>query len=361
MAKRRRRKLPNGFGSITELKDRKTKKFWARVTIGININGSPIRRSIGLFDSYNEAYEDILIYHKKNYNIDFNKATTEEIYNLMMEKKKEKYNKPNAKNDGKKTISRYTSTFNIYYKPIKKKIFIKVTQQDIQNIINNCEYGYDTKLNIKSTYNEMYKIAEEKSANLNNNFSRFLDIGESVQSNLHSPFAKDEIKRLWDNLYIIPDVDLVLISIYTGLRPSELCKLETIKIFLKEKYAKGGIKTNAGIDRDIPFCEKILPLIEKLYDKNNKYLLSSPVDNTKHISYSTLNKRFNKVFTLLNLRHLPHDGRHTLETFLASFGISEYIRNAILGHEQSGIGNKVYNHIPLSDKLEAINLMNNIC
>lgn len=37
------------------------------------------------------------------------------------------------------------------------------------------------------------------------------------------------------------------------------------------------------------------------------------------------------------------------------------MRNAILGHEQEGIGNKTYNHIPLEDKFKAINKMNKIC
>lgn len=359
--KKRRRKLPNSFGSITELKGKRKKKFWARVTVGIDKNGNPERKSIGTYLIYNDAYEAILTYHKKHYNIDFNKIIVEDLFDLTLESIKEKYNKPGATTDGKKTISRYESTFKNYYKPIKKKIFKNLTQENIQNLIDNCEHGYDTKCNIRTVYNALYKKAKEKRIDIGDNFSEFLDIGEKEKSNLHAPFLLEEIQILWNNLYIIPHVDLILITIYCGLRPSELCELETKKIFLDKKYAIGGNKTTAGIDREIPFCDKILPLIKELYNPNNKYLLPSSVNKNAHISYYTLNTYFNNIFKKLKMKHLPHDGRHTLETQLASLGIAEYLRNAILGHIQEGIGNKTYNHIPLEDKLNAVNKLNNIC
>lgn len=360
MGKRRRRKLPNGFGSITELK-RKTNNFWARVTIGTDRNGMPIRKSLGLFDSYNKAYNTIIVYHDKNYDVDFNNISVEELFTLALEDIKSKYNKSTARNDGKKTISRYEGTFNKYFNGVRKKLFKKLTQADIQNIIDYCEYGYDVKSNIKTVYNAMYNKAKEKRACIPDNFSEFLNLGERKKSELHIPFSLKEIELLWENLYVIDDVDLILISIYTGLRPTELCILKKSKIDLENKYATGGIKTNAGIDREIPFCDKIMPLIINLYNKSgNDYLLPSPALKDGHMAYNTLNNRFKKVFKTLNMKHQPHDGRHTLETQLASLGTPEYMRNAILGHEQEGIGNKVYNHIPLEDKLKAINLLNNI-
>lgn len=359
MAKRRR-KLPNGFGSITELKKRKTKNFWARVTVGTDKNGNPIRKSIGLFDKYNDAYEAIIDYHNKNYNIDLKNITTEKLFEIMINQKEKEYLNPNSKNNGYSTLNRYRSCFKNYYSGLKKKSFKQITQIDIQNIIDNCDKGYHIKTNIKLTYNEMYKVAKEYRVPVYENFSTLLRIGEQPISDKHNPFSIDEIKVLWNNLYIIPDVDLVLITIYTGLRPSELCKLEIRNIFLENKYAIGGIKTKAGIDREIPFCNKIIELIANLYNTDNKYLLPSVINSSKHLSYCALNERFKKVFAQLNLSHFPHDGRHTLETILASLNVNDCIRNAIMGHEQSGIGNKIYNHISIEDKLKAVNLLNDL-
>ncbi len=357
MTKRRRRKLPNGFGSIAELKKRK--KFWARVTIGIDINGKPIRKSLNTYDSYNEAYDAIMIYHRKNYNIDLKNITTEKVFNIMIEKKEKVYSDPSSKNDGHSTLTRYKSAFKNYYCGVRKKVFSQLTQIDIQNIIDRCEKGYHIKSNIKLTYSEMYKVAKEYRVPLYDNFTEFLKIGEKPKSDKHTPFSIDEVKLLWDNLSI-PDVDLVLITIYTGLRPSELCKLETNKMFLDKKYAIGGLKTKAGIDREIPFCDKIIGLVENLYNSNNKYLIPSAVDSSKHLSYCALKDRFKKVFDTLNIKHLPHDGRHTFETQLASLGVSDTIRNVIMGHELIGVGNKIYNHISIEDKLKAVNMLNDL-
>lgn len=358
----RRRKLPNSFGSITELKGKRKKKSWARVTVGIDKNGNPVRKSIGTYLTYNDAYEAILNYHKKHYNIDFNNIIVEDLFNLTLESIKEKYNKPRAKTDGKKTISRYDSTFKNYYKPVKRKIFKNLTKDNIQFLIDNCEYGYDVKCNIKSVYNAMYNKAKEKGADLLDNFSEFLDLGEQVKSKMHIDYSKEEIKLLWDNIDIVPNVDLVLITIYTGLRPSELCELEKEKMYLNKKYAIGGNKTEAGIDREIVFCNKIFPLIKKIYNSNNsKYFLPSVNNPNKPMAYNTLSKRFKNVFKILKIDHKPHDGRHTLETQLCSLGVADYMRNSILGHEQEGVGNKTYNHIPLEDKLKAINKINKIC
>ncbi|MDE5539561.1 MAG: tyrosine-type recombinase/integrase, partial [Bacilli bacterium] len=78
----------------------------------------------------------------------------------------------------------------------------------------------------------------------------------------------------------------------------------------------------------------------------------------KPIHYNTLNTRFDKIYTQLKLNHKPHDGRHTFETALSELSIEVVVRNAIMGHEQEGIGDKVYNHISLERKLLAVNLLN---
>ncbi len=351
----KRRKLPNGIGSITELKDRKIKKFWARKTIGWNINGNPIRKSIGTFHNYNDAYNFLMQLHNDNYNLNFLNITTEELFKLAIKHKMRSYEN---KEEGKKTYNRYTSTFKNYYCPFYKRKFINLILENIQNIIDYCGHGYDTKSNIKSTYNLMYDYAKMNGAKLPDNFTKYLELGEQKKSTLHSCFTLKEINLLWDNLYKIPHIELVLICIYTGLRPTELCKIEIKNVFLEEHYMIGGIKTAAGKNRIIPICDKIMPLIEKLYNKNNKFLIDSQSD--KPIHYNTLKERIRKSCEILGINHKPHDGRHTFETLLSEKGVSEAVRNALMGHEQEGIGNKVYNHISLELKLQAVNSLNKL-
>ncbi len=39
---------------------------------------------------------------------------------------------------------------------------------------------------------------------------------------IHDRYSDEEIKTLWSKLYEINNVDIILIMIYTGLRPTEL-------------------------------------------------------------------------------------------------------------------------------------------
>ena len=41
--------------------------------------------------------------------------------------------------------------------------------------------------------------------------------------------------------------DIILIMIYTGLRPTELLEIQTENVHLNEKYMVGGMKTKASV------------------------------------------------------------------------------------------------------------------
>ncbi len=56
---------------------------------------------------------------------------------------------------------------------------------------------------------------------------------------------------------------MILIGIYTGFRPSEVAALRVENVFLDENKLIGGMKTEAGTDREVPIHPFIKPLIEK--------------------------------------------------------------------------------------------------
>lgn len=54
----KRKKLPNGFGRITELHGRNLRKpFRAMVTVGKTENNIPIGKTLGYYPTYNDAYD----------------------------------------------------------------------------------------------------------------------------------------------------------------------------------------------------------------------------------------------------------------------------------------------------------------
>ena len=79
----RRRRLPNGFGQITEIKNQNLRKpFRVMVTTGKNEHGKPICSLLkpeAYFKTYNEAYMALMEYNKNPYVLSSD-ITVEELY-----------------------------------------------------------------------------------------------------------------------------------------------------------------------------------------------------------------------------------------------------------------------------------------
>ena len=73
-AKPKRKRLPNGFGSITEIKGRNLRNpFMARICVGKNQYGRPVLKLLkptAYFHTYNEAYTALVEYNKNPYDLD---------------------------------------------------------------------------------------------------------------------------------------------------------------------------------------------------------------------------------------------------------------------------------------------------
>ena len=80
---RKRRRLPNGFGQISELKGRNLRKpFRAMVTVGKTPKGKPICKLLkpeAFFENYNDAYAALVEYNRNPYDLD-DSITMSELY-----------------------------------------------------------------------------------------------------------------------------------------------------------------------------------------------------------------------------------------------------------------------------------------
>lgn len=135
-------------------------------------------------------------------------------------------------------------------------------------------------------------------------------------------FTKEEIKTLWDNLdlevqrkgFSIWPVDLILISIYTGIRPLELLALENENINLEDRYIK--IINGKNGDRIIPIHDDIYPLVETRKE-NGYYTSFAPLSMSQYIYI------FKSVMEQLGMKHSIHDCRRTyFEAVNKGFGSS---------------------------------------
>lgn len=149
--------------------------------------------------------------------------------------------------------------------------------------------------------------------------------------------------------------DFWLMLLYSGCRADELLSVYTDNIFLNENYFIGGLKTEAGINREIPIHPSVKYLWEKYYNPNNEFLFMQP--NGNKVDYSYYFWHFQNNFEALHPKvsnHTAHDARHTLRTELKKLNIKDIIINSIIGHSNDDIGDDVYTHVLIEEKLEAI-------
>ena len=149
--------------------------------------------------------------------------------------------------------------------------------------------------------------------------------------------------------------DFWLMLLYSGCRADELLSVYTDNIFLDSDYFVGGLKTEAGINREIPIHPAVKHLWEKYYNPNNEFLFMQP--NGNKVDYSYYFWHFQNNFEALHptvSEHTAHDARHTLRTELKKLNIKDIIINSIIGHSNDDIGDDVYTHVLIEEKLEAI-------
>ena len=149
--------------------------------------------------------------------------------------------------------------------------------------------------------------------------------------------------------------DMVLFSIYTGFRPSEVLNIETRFVDLVRWRVKGGMKTEAGRDRIVPIHEKIRPIVQRHYNPESKYLF--PNEKGDFMTYDQYRGRFKKVMRALGVTHTPHEARHTFISCAKYYKVDDNLLKAIVGHKITDVTEAVYTHRPYEDYVEAVNMI----
>lgn len=126
---------------------------------------------------------------------------------------------------------------------IKNRKFISIRTNDLQQCLNAYNHKSQTTISsMRAVLKAMYQYAK-----LNEYIDRDLTEGlvyewTNSTEQIHDRYSDEEIKTLWSKLYEINNVDIILIMIYTGLRPTELLEIQTENVHLDEKYMVGGMK-----------------------------------------------------------------------------------------------------------------------
>lgn len=284
-------------------------------------------------------------------------------------------NKPFGRHYCRGMISAFHNSKELY-----DKIYKDIRASDFMNQLKNSKKSPDSQRQMINLYMNLDKFALEEDI-IEKGYAQFITTTISSRKEIKKlknkevekdkVFSYEQIQYLWNfetrssglkehtkkqREQFIRDFWLMLL--YTGCRADELLSIYSSNIFLDKNYFIGGIKTNAGINREIPIHPSIKPLFEKYYNPNNEFLFMQP--NGKKIDYDYYLYHYKFNFKELHPEvssHTAHDCRHTLRNELRKIGIKDIIINSIIGHSNDDVGEDIYSHVSVEEKLEAIKLL----
>lgn len=372
---RKRMRLPNGFGRITELKNQKLRNKWrVMVTIGHDANGRPIGKLLkpkAYFRTYNEAYTALVQYNADPYDLNFDKK----VIDAFKEWKELYYPTISDKTAYNYDFAwRYcSSTYNLQVRDIRVKDIRYCIEEGkllskSNEIIESSKPTPNVQKLIKMLWNVLMDYAVEKEYT-DKNYARDVRISKTVQKTInlekegHIAFTEDELEKLWAAVDR-PFVSIIIVQCYMGWRPNEMLNIRFNDVDLEKMTFIGGSKTQAGMHRVVPMHACIQEIITAQYEKaekaNSEYLFFHTTKGTpQKFAYQTYYTKFMNVITELDLnhKHSPHDPRKTFVTLAKKYKVDEYAIKRIVGHQITDITENVYTERDiswLSEEIEKI-------
>ena len=236
---------------------------------------------------------------------------------------------------------------NKYYDTVYRKL----RSFDMQDCIDNCGCQYSTQWAIKNLFGHLDRFAFEIDI-IDKMYSQ-ITTAPPVPDTKKEPFTDDEIKIAYENK---DDewVETLLLYLFTGFRLNELLSMELTKIDLDEGFFNGGSKSKSGKDRYVPIHSYIRYIVEKRVENNRKYLIEW---EGKKLSKSQYYIFWNEMMTKLDMKHTPHECRHTFRTKLDSAGANKKCIDLMMGHKSKDVGERTYTHKTLEELKDAIELI----
>ena len=199
---------------------------------------------------------------------------------------------------------------------------------------------------------------------VNKNYAEFIKLPKFEKTE-KIIFTVDQIHTLWQHT-ADKRIQVILAMIYMGFRLGEMIILCPENIFLDEGYVIGGIKTEAGTDRIIPFPPKIPEIKEffrqwvcdvqagqRLFPMDERQFRHTyfyqPLSELGMID-GQLRKGTGNSWVFPDKHHLtPHSTRHTFASLSSSAGMRPENLQKIIGHADYSTTAGIYIHKDISE------------
>ncbi|MDD3394519.1 MAG: site-specific integrase [Anaerotignum sp.] len=336
---------PNGYGSVYKLSGKRRLQYGVKKVVGWNEKGHPIYAVLGYYKDRKEAMQALGVYNENPYDIEARNITLSEMYETF---KKRRFDKISVSGQNV-----YAAAYK-HLKPLWHYKIIELKTYQFQELIDNLDRKHQTKENIRTLLNQIFDIAIELDI-CSKNYAKFINLEAKEKSDKHKAFTTDEIKLITENVDKVPDLDIAMMLIYTGMRPNELLSMKKEAVYLEERYMVGGSKTKAGKNRIIPIYKKILPFIEKRYNNSKVYLIER---NGKPVTVKGYrDEEWQNTVIALGLNNFPYDCRHTFASLMNTAGANRLATKLIMGHSTQDLTDGTYTHKQLDELIKNIDLI----
>lgn len=357
--KKRRMRLPNGIGSVHKIGDGKSRrKPWrARVPSHIEFDaatGTAKQKyiTIGYFEKEADAIAALFEYKKSPYTIEAAVATFADVFEMWKAKKFPSVSKASQ--------TAYTGAYN-NSEALHNMKMRDIRTSHLEKIMSELQGGYSLQARLKTFWGQLFKYAMEHDI-LQKNYSDFVKVQAKDTGTTRTDIPAEDRAKIWAAIDAgDTDAQIVMIYLYTGMRPSELLLMKKEDVDLENRIMIGGIKTEAGQNRHIPIHRCILPFVERLMQTDGEYLLMRPAYGTKGprgYTYSYFHQSlFSPLMKRLGLsQYTAHYCRHTAATMMREANVPDDLRKLILGHKSVDITDR-YTHYSDAMLLDAIDLL----
>lgn len=326
---------PNSYGSIEKMSGNRRKPYMVRITTGWELtdNGKAkqIRSILGYYATKKEAAIALAEYNKQPYNLDRNKITLSDIYALILPRL--------TVSEARKDV--YDRAWNKYLSELQNRPISSIKAYELQDVIDACQYGYSTKVVIRTVLKHIYTYALQNNY-IDRDYSAFIHIeSEDVQIQrriLSSELIADAWKHSTEPYYAF-----TLIMLYSGMRLTELRELPVANIDMDAGTISITKAKNKQSIRTIPIHDKIKPIVQQC------------IDNSHTENLFDFNKSQYEYFATSILGHYPYDCRHTFATRATELDIKKVVIQRIIGHKPDSVLEQFYLHLSIENLRSEIN------
>lgn len=350
----RKTKRGNGTGTVYKLSGNRRNPWVAAKTFGWNLDEKSgkvkqIQRPIGYYPTESKANLALDRYNENPYDIDTQTITFSEVYDLWS-------------NEYYKTLKNYSSARSYiaafkWCSTIHNMRMRDIRVEHMQGVIADCKTGDSTKSRIKSMFNMIYKYCMLHEI-VDKDYAALFSAVKVEAKIERIPYTPQEINILWENeekKY----VDTILFALYSGCRPMEVFTIRTEDVNLDKDYLRGGIKTEAGIDRVIPIHPKIKHIVEANYNPEHEFLFMNYQSKTSIVpmTYDAYKGKYSRLMKSFGFKHFPADPRHTFITQAKEREMNEYLLKLIVGHAIVDVTEKTYTHRKIKQIVDAVKMI----